>query len=879
MQIPDQLKPREIEIIRLMADGLTNREISEQLYIGVETVRWYAKQIYSKLDVSGREEAADKAHELGLLDDNQTTPTPHPLSRPKHNLPTQMTSFIGREAQIEAIKNLLKDTRLLTLTGPGGTGKTRLSIRVAEDLLDEFDDGVYFVDLAPITNSDAIPATIGAVLGATDHVNEATIKSIKQTIGDRYLLLVIDNYEHVIDGASMVSDLLMGTEHLKVLVTSREALRLSGEQEFSVPPLNFNENNSEAVTLFVQRAQMILPSFKLDSGNLEDIVTICQRVDGLPLAIELATGWLKTLSPHDILQQIQHNIDILLSRSRDIPDRHRSIRAVFDHSLQMLKPHEQKVFSCLSVFRDGFTREAAEEVANADLLTLSVLIEKSMIRRSANDRYGIHELMRQYGENLLEKAGHIDSVNVAHMNYYATFASSHVHHLKTEQQIEVHQTLKHDTANLVKAWQSAIHYVNYDTIDAMTEVLSINYQISKQQYSMESLIDDAIQKLQAPKKESNQKVLNRLIAWKSYFVEVGNYFYSLYRNIHDQPQYSPLEQINQCLQTAQDQQDIITQILCHLAKGIRKDTELSLPLDLVNALELSQQIEDLWYECLCLRAILRHYFFTRRIENDEGDRYLQYYVDTALSTRNPAHICDAYGYLSVVQFDRGQVREAIQSNQVVCDYYQKIGSITSYSAFAQVKQGSFYLTLGNFEDARKHIDLGIQIKKQLRQTDHYGIMLLSKMEAIEGNPETGLQSLNQINYADRGGVFQFEVLSLCHIELGNLEQAQQAMLHILSTDLIYVGKRSMIDLLPHIAYVLYHKQAYKLAAQLFGLVDSHPSATTEWMQKWNTAINLRAELLSELGETAYQAAWKQGTKLELRETILELQVLLRDTEI
>ena len=207
MATNNNLKPREIEILCLMADDLTNREIAARLYIGVETVRWYAKQIYGKLAVSGREEAAEKAQRLGLLDDH-TSIEESPETKPNHNLPLPLTSFIGREQQIAEIMKLLEEIRLLTLIGPGGTGKTRLSLKIAENVVDHFPNEVYFIDLTPVSERTMVVSAIAYALGIVETTDKPIIEILKQAIGNRTLLLLLDNFEHVIESASLVTDLL-----------------------------------------------------------------------------------------------------------------------------------------------------------------------------------------------------------------------------------------------------------------------------------------------------------------------------------------------------------------------------------------------------------------------------------------------------------------------------------------------------------------------------------------------------------------------------------------------------------------------------------------------------------------------------------------------
>jgi predicted ATPase/DNA-binding CsgD family transcriptional regulator len=428
MIIQDTLKPREIEILRLMADELTNREISEQLYIGVETVRWYAKQIYSKLDVSGREEAALKAQELGLLDIERADETPQLPNRHKHNLPTQLTSFIGREKQIIIIKDLLEDTRLLTLTGPGGTGKTRLSIQVAEQLLDNFTDGVFFVDLAPISDPHMVASAVANTLGIFESSGQPIVEAINRSIGQRKLLLLLDNYEHVMEAASLVTDLLMTSPNVKIMVTSREPLRVSGEQVYAVLALSLSNDQQEAVSLFVQRSQAVKQSFQLNKANTDAVIEICQRLDGMPLAIELAASLSRLLTPDAILARMDNRFQTFKSGSRDAPVRQQTLRNTIDWSYNLLDDGEKLLFTRLAVFRGGRSLEAIEAVCG-DRLPIDVfdglmsLVDKNMVRQIEDSlgepRFIMLETLQEYAHNCLSKIGESDDIQRRHAQYFA----------------------------------------------------------------------------------------------------------------------------------------------------------------------------------------------------------------------------------------------------------------------------------------------------------------------------------------------------------------------------------------------------------------------------------------------------------------------------
>lgn len=427
----DTLKEREIQILRLMSEHLTNREIAERLFIGVETVRWYAKQIYSKLGVSGREEAATKAQQLGLLDEQQSTPT-HTQIQPRHNLPLQLNSFIGREQQISEIGALLAETRLLTLTGSGGTGKTRLSLKVAEDHLDAFTDGVYFVDLVTINKPALVTTAIANTLGVVETPNQSFLACLKTAIGQRDMLLILDNFEHVIEAAGVVLELLTVCPNLKIMVTTREALRITGEQVYPVPALTLKDHQqpeeSEAVLLFVQRSQAVKPHFQLDDTNKQTIIEICQHLDGLPLAIELAAAQSRLLSPDAILKRMMTSFQSLKNGLRDAPARQQTIEATIDWSYNLLNEAEKSLFVRLAVFRRGRSLQAIEAVCGDDLGIdvfegLAALVDKNMVYQLecalGEPRFYMLETMHDYAVKCLNKRSETNRIKCQHARYFA----------------------------------------------------------------------------------------------------------------------------------------------------------------------------------------------------------------------------------------------------------------------------------------------------------------------------------------------------------------------------------------------------------------------------------------------------------------------------
>ena len=390
------------------------------------------------------------------------------LDTSPNNLPFQLTSFIGRTKEIGEAKQLLSKERLLTLTGPGGSGKTRLALQIAADLIEHFRDGVFFVELAPITDPGLIASTIARNLGITEALGQSIVESLKDYLNNKSLLLVLDNFEQVILAAPLVADVLATCSELKVLVTSREGLRISGEQEYPVPTLAFPDLNRlppveslsqyAAIELFVQRSQAVKPDFRITNGTAQAVAEICYRLDGMPLAIELAAARIKLFPPRAMLARLERRLEFLTGGPRDLPVRQQTLRNTIAWSYDLLNENEQKLFRRLSVFVGGCTLEAVEAVAGDHSAQISLLdlfeslLNKNLLREvegmNGEPRFMMLELLREFGLEQLDTSGEKETIRYRHANYFLALAEQAEAGLESSEQVEWMNRLEQEHDNL-----------------------------------------------------------------------------------------------------------------------------------------------------------------------------------------------------------------------------------------------------------------------------------------------------------------------------------------------------------------------------------------------------------------------------------------------
>lgn len=383
----------------------------------------------------------ERLHQVIIKGLNAEFPPLRSLDRGKAHVPLRFTSFVGRAQDIDDLRRLLADNRLITMVGPGGTGKTALAIEFARSVAGDFVDGAWFVDLAPLTNAALVVPTVARTLGLIDQPDRPTIDALKDHLGERQLLLLLDNFEHLLVAGSVVKDLLVDAPRLKVLITSRSVLNLYGEQDFPVAPLGLPEPSGwvdpsqleayGAIALFIERAQAANPAFSVSKQNAEAVTQICIRLDGLPLAIELAASRVRHLEPAEILARLQERLP-LLTTPADVPARQRTLSSAIGWSYELLNSSEQRLFTRLAVPAGGCTLEAAEAITNPGnelgidtLAGIASLVDQSLVKRSQSageSRFGMLETIRDYGRARLEAEGSLEEIRRRHLRYYCDLA-------------------------------------------------------------------------------------------------------------------------------------------------------------------------------------------------------------------------------------------------------------------------------------------------------------------------------------------------------------------------------------------------------------------------------------------------------------------------
>lgn len=823
-----------------------------------------------------------------LLNDLPAGRRPQP-----HNLPAALTDLVGREKELAEISNLLAnaDGRLLTLVGPGGIGKTRLALAAAAAALPHFPQGVHFVPLAPLKSAAYMVATLAESLDFHFHDAGDPKQQLLDYLRAKKVLLILDNFEHLPDGAELATTILQHAPQVKILVTSREHLNLSQETIYVVGSLDYPDWATPAATppgadpaaysavqLLLQRIRQVRPDFEPGARELHDAGRICRLVQGMPLAVELAAGWVGLLSLREIGNEIAQSLDFLETERQELPARQRSVRAVFDTSWKRLAPAERQAFMKLCIFRGGFARQAAQSVAGAGLKTLRTLVGKSFVSVSRENRYQIHELLRQYGRDYLEATGSADQVRDDHMAYFLEIVAQREADIQGDNQPGALSEIEADFENVRAAWERAIRQASFAKIDQALETLHIFMDMRGRQQEGAELFRAACSQLAAVATPANADMAD------SGAEMVGARLLLRYRFMQivssRQPGDDAATDLQNCLAIAQRHKKETEVALCLSALGcykmlVKGDAGAALEL-LTQAYDRFVALQDGYFTALAMQWLgICHYQLGNR------DQFLAFTRQSAEQARQHGNkVVQAYSqinlaenslmqgeYQSVAGYLQDTIRIAGKMRLHVLLAHSKLLLATLHlfkgdmavagplltEAFDLAGKLSFSITLGLAGGVRALMD---SVAGNYASALRYG----AESVAIPANHGLGLMIANWALAMARCGQQQPEPA---------WQQARAAMKQIQQEG--FVAPQTW--LLPVTAVLLAGSGAKERAVELLALAFSHPLSTTGWLAHWPLLAEVRAGLERELGANAYQAAWERGKGLDLAMAVAELLAL------
>jgi non-specific serine/threonine protein kinase len=462
----DPLNAREMEILGLVSKGLSNGQIAQRLSLSQETIKWYNKHIFSKLGVGSRTQAVAAAAELGLLGAREA-PEVKPEISQSHNLPAPLTSFVGREKELKEIAGLLASNRLILLTGPGGSGKTRLALQVARSSAAKYRNGAWLVELASLADPAQVVHAVAEVFQLSSNPREPLEAIVRRFLSQKHLLLILDNFEHLLEAAPLVGEILAAAPRVTILATSRERLNVYGETEYQIHPLSLPDAtrretpqqilNYDSIRLFMQRARAVRPDLSLDETQAHAVAKISHRLDGLPLALELAATQVKILTLPQLAEQLEQSLIGLASGPRDVPHRQRTLRATIEWSYSLLDDAEKTLFARAGIFKGGGTLHAIEAVcADSKLKTvrecLTSLVNKNMIApregRDGELYFILLETIREFALERLEAGGELEHLRRKHAEYYVNLVERANAEIRSERQVYWFARLRAERENV-----------------------------------------------------------------------------------------------------------------------------------------------------------------------------------------------------------------------------------------------------------------------------------------------------------------------------------------------------------------------------------------------------------------------------------------------
>jgi predicted ATPase len=800
--------------------------------------------------------------------------------RPRHNLPSQTTPFLGRAQEMAVLGELLvtPNERLVTIVAPGGMGKTRLAQEAALAQLEHFPDGVYFVPLAPLNNAEEL---VPAISDAVNYPMQADPRPPQEQLLDflrhKNLLLVLDNFEHLLDGSALVTIILEAADHVKILVTSRERIHLSSETIFplgglALPSRSLTEENAgsdavslidsaDAVKLFVLHARRVTPQFELTEANRQAVVQICRLTFGMPLGIVLAAAWVSLLSVDEIAAEVAQGLDFLEADLRDLPPRQRSLASIFEHTWQRLLPAQRETFMRLAVFRNGFTRQASRVVAGASTKLLLSLADKALIQNCVTGRYEAHESLRQYGLRMLAREGVTEAAHEAHSRYFLHMLETLELDIKGRRQLGALAEIEADLDNIRTAWFWAMASGNYGDMECGVEALYLYFSLRGRSQEGAQFLWRTYRMLDKGTDADMERLRGRILV---------RYCLVQTQLLTDLAAHERDDLLAHALAGAETRGEQAEIAICWFARGRQEELaghagerptfDAALPY-LEEAMSGFRALNDNFYMARAAQSMAHCYGY----DMTTMQQHQAYHAAGLAYARLADSVVDevtALGSLGWAAVDQGQFEEAERHLREAVALSNKLVSPDTVT-FVTYGLAFVHFSQGRMEMASRLAEEGMTIARASNSTarENMALVILSLVAGIAGDSTRALQLGEQSlqNWSPRYfRTYADWALALAHCGLGNHELAW----HHLRASHSLVQVPSSLPRILAVATVLLGQQGQtERAAELLGAVFSDRHSAHGWMEQWRSLTALRARLQSQLGE-AYQRLYERGGTMD-----------------
>jgi predicted ATPase/DNA-binding CsgD family transcriptional regulator len=787
------------------------------------------------------------------------------------NLPVQTTGFFGRKKELETLSEMLQsdDFRLITLIGTGGAGKTRLAIELASRYQEEFLDGIYFVPLYGLNSFIQFLNVIHEVLRIRINEKSDVRSQLLDYFRDKQMLLILDGYERNKESAAFISDILSDSPSIKIIVTAREALNLKEEFQFKVEGLDFPRGNlevisedSSAIQLFLERAQHGNPFFRSQSA-LACVARICQIVEGNPLAIELASGWTRSVECDDILNELRKTIDFLSSSLVNVPERHRNFRLVLEETYQLLDKSEKEAYIKLSLFPGSFTRKEAGNITGTSLPILSKLIDKSILYFQMDNRYRMHELLKQFAiEKIDLRELDIEPVKRKFVQYFAEFLKNLEMDLKGRRQKEAMHEVENELENIQKAWRWAVKQRDFSALDSMLIPLNIFSFVQSHTPVYQELVNLAIEELADPASADQHPVWGKLV--------VRQNFNAPNEKLH--PEWVPLG-----LEIAEKQNDQAEIAAAYFGLGrlayIQHNPEMASDY-YQKSLAIYRALGDAFFVARQLYILGTLQLFQGDYTNRVEPLYQALEINRQIGNRHGESFC--LNNLAAARFQQGDYEGALQ-------FYLQADTIhvaldnRGGIAFNQCNLGSFELYKGNFVQAREYFEQALTIANQTNYQDAkaQALALMGILESLQ-NEDYSLGwdlclKAKEITFNEE--LIFLANLGICLAAWG-MEDHMSLQKHTCDNLNWAIKANSPAYMLFSITVAgacLHNMREDELAVQLFSLGHQHPLSFTGWQDHSMLIQRNLGDLENLLGKKRFAQNWQVGATRDLLQTAEILQ--------